>query len=280
MSIKYSRTGSFYIEKYTLNTPQSFMHYHHAYELYYILKGEREYFVGDSFFHVKEGELIFIPKNMIHRTGGFGATRFLVYFKNEFLEEYFSQQTIQRIVKDQPFVYTPPKKNEEELKALMFELLEEYVRYKIKEQGYDKFTVAKLLFDVLYFISKHPNQHIVSAADKSNANVRSHEIIKYINDNYNQPLTVKRISANFGLSEYYFSRFFSKKIGVPFVTYLNAIRIQHACDMLKQQQNTVTEISEHCGFSSSHYFNKVFKKEKGMSPSQYRNQFKVKTPKK
>ena len=280
MPIRYVKTKDFYIEKYTLKTPQGDMHYHHAYELYYILKGEREYFVGDSFFHVKEGELMFIPKNMIHRTDSFGATRFLVYFKDEFLEKYFSGQTIQRLVSDQPFVYAPPQKHAAELKELLFATLEEYVRYKIKETGYDEFAVAKLLFDVLYFISTHPNQHTDCAGAQTQRDNRSHEIIKYINDNYSQPLTVATLSEHFGISKDYFSHFFSKNIGITFVTYLNAIRIKKASDMLKQQQNTVSEISELCGFSSSHYFNKVFKQEKGMSPSQYRNQFKVKMPKK
>ena len=46
------------------------MHYQEEYEIYYILSGEWEYFVDDTFFPVKAGELIFVPHNMLHRTDG------------------------------------------------------------------------------------------------------------------------------------------------------------------------------------------------------------------
>ena len=55
--ITYAHTPDFHIEKYTLKKPQPDMHYHHSYELYYILEGEREYFIGDMFFKAKKGDL-------------------------------------------------------------------------------------------------------------------------------------------------------------------------------------------------------------------------------
>ena len=103
----------------------------------------------------------------------------------------------------------PTKQISAELKSLLYAPLEEYVRYKIKETGYDEFAVAKLLLDILYFISTHPNQHIDASGGQTQQDSRSHEIIKYINDNYSQPLIVSTLSEHFDISKDYFSHFFS-----------------------------------------------------------------------
>ena len=95
--IKYVQTPCFEIAKATLKKPQPNMHYHHAYELYYILEGEREYFVEDTFFKIKKGDLIWVPANMLHRTDGKGATRILTFVKPEFLNKYIRWNSAIRI---------------------------------------------------------------------------------------------------------------------------------------------------------------------------------------
>ena len=84
----YFPTKEFSIEKAIGNRPMSYMHHHNSYELYYMLSGEREYFIESSFFKVMPGDFILIPKNLIHRTAGKGAERILVYFSDIFLESF------------------------------------------------------------------------------------------------------------------------------------------------------------------------------------------------
>jgi hypothetical protein len=91
------------------------MHYHHAFEIYYLCHGEREYFIGDEFYRVTDGDLVFIPPNVLHRTSGKGAQRFLVYFSEEFLARYFTEQMIASLPLDQPLVFRP----DENLKHLI-----------------------------------------------------------------------------------------------------------------------------------------------------------------
>lgn len=277
MPIEYVQTEDFYIEKYTIKTPMSDMHYHHAYELYYIVDGERKYFVGDSFFSASKGDLVWVPRDMLHRTEGKGASRFLLYFKDSFLKKYFSDEAISRITSAKPFVFAAEAKYKEEFENMFFDLLKEYNRKKIHLEEYDEFSVILPLLKILYFIFSHENYYEKSISKPSE---RMHEIIKYINDNYHAPLTIQSVADEFGITKDHLCHIFPKYMGVTFITYLNTVRIKAACELMKKEKDSILEIANKCGFSSSHYFCKVFKKEKGMSPSEYRAQFKVVSSKK
>ena len=272
-SIQYVKTKDFFIEKYTIKIPQTDMHYHHAYEVYYVLDGEREYFIGDKFFRVKTGDLVWVPKDMLHRTDGKGATRFLLFFKESFLQEYLSENAVRRLAINEPFVFTAGEDVAKELKEMFFSMLEEFNKGKNPEEGFDAFLLSKKLSDLLFFISTNKNYYtdINTALDE-----RMHLIVKYINGNYPYVLGLQEIADKFGITKNHFCHAFSKAMGVTFITYLNTIRIKAACDMIKRDEDTLLEIANKCGFCSPHYFYRVFKREKGMSPSEYRNQFRKK----
>ena len=102
------------------------MHYHHSYEVYYVLEGEREYFVGDRFFKVGKSDLVWVPKDMLHRTDGKGATRILMFFNDEFLSKYYREEILHYVVKSEPFVFHADSKNDELLHTYFKQLLAEY----------------------------------------------------------------------------------------------------------------------------------------------------------
>lgn len=269
-SIQYVKTNDFFIEKYTLKTPQNDMHYHHAYELYYVIDGEREYFIGDKFFKVKRGDLVWVPKDMLHRTDGKGATRFLLFFKDTFIKKYLSAEAIEKLVSHEPFVFTAEAEHNTEFSNMFFVLLKEFNKSKSSEENCDEFLMAKQLSELLYYMYSHENHYTDTS---TNTNNRMHLIVKYINDNYAYELSIQELADKFGITKNHFCHVFTKHMGVTFITYLNTIRIKAACDMIKRDEDTILEISNKCGFCSPHYFYRVFKKEKGMSPSEYRRQF-------
>ena len=86
-----------------------------------------------------------------------------MYFKDVFLEKYFSNKTIKHIVRNEPFIFAPPKKHEEEFQKMFYDALNAYTGWKLQEEGYDEIRMAKTLLDILYFIATHPNQHVESA---------------------------------------------------------------------------------------------------------------------
>ena len=269
--IKHVQTPNFSIEKYTLKKPQPNMHYHHAYELYYILDGEREYFVGDTFFKIKKGDLIWVPANMLHRTDGKGATRILLFFKPEFINKYIQPAAASLLLKDEPFVFHADTANDKRLNLLFSKLMSEYANLEKQPDKYNEALVAGYLFEILFLLYTEENFYISDIPEDT----RTSKIIKYINENYAYISNMDEIADKFFISKYYLCRIFKESIGVSFVSYLNTVRIQAACELLRTEDLFLSDIAIRCGFNSTPYFCKVFKDEKGMSPSEYRNKRRI-----
>ena len=99
-------------------------------------------------------------------------------------------------------------------------------------------------------------------------------IKKYIDDNYTNPeITLEAISNEINYNKKYISTAFKKDMGLSIIEYLQKVRIQHACSMMKQGCKNVTEISFQSGFSSPQYFATVFRKNMHLSPKEYMKAF-------
>lgn len=94
---------------------------------------------------------------------------------------------------------------------------------------------------------------------------------RYIADNFqHSDLTLSAVSEYVGLNERYFSTCFSKQCGETFSSYLSALRIQNAKNLLRTTSFKVYEIASMSGYSTSENFNKAFKKAVGMTPNEYK----------
>ena len=93
----------------------------------------------------------------------------------------------------------------------------------------------------------------------------------FIMSNMFREVTLTDIAEYTGMSRAAFCVFFKKSTGKTFTDYLNTVRVEHACKLLKHSQIQVSEICYQSGFCSVPYFNRVFKRICGISPTQYRN---------
>ena len=94
--------------------------------------------------------------------------------------------------------------------------------------------------------------------------------VAYIQTHYHENISVDFISGYVGASRTYFSHKFKKEMLMSFTDYLNQIRIEKACRLLKTTLSTADEISRQVGFQDGRYFSTVFKKIMGCSPTAYR----------
>ncbi len=95
--------------------------------------------------------------------------------------------------------------------------------------------------------------------------------IDYIQEHYNEQVTLNEVAENIYVSTFYISRMFKKELGKSFVDYLNDVRIDKAKELLKDVKYKTYEVAEKVGISDPHYFSKLFKKYSGMTPSEYRD---------
>lgn len=110
----------------------------------------------------------------------------------------------------------------------------------------------------------------ISSIPQQPENVNIKKILDYIHDHFSEPLTLTDVAQHFHFNPSYLSSYFSTHTHEGFNEYLNKVRIEEASHLLVQRTDTISEISVKVGYSDHSYFCKVFKKIKGLSPSQYR----------
>jgi len=96
------------------------------------------------------------------------------------------------------------------------------------------------------------------------------EVIAYINDNYNQKLTLDSIANHVYFSKSYLSRIFKEEKGESLTSYINKVRIEKSKVLLADKSLSLVDISDMAGFEEQSYFTKVFKAVTGMSPGKFR----------
>ncbi|GMK48331.1 hypothetical protein PghCCS26_54610 [Paenibacillus glycanilyticus] len=95
------------------------------------------------------------------------------------------------------------------------------------------------------------------------------DTISYMNEHYMLPLTLSMLAGRAGMSEGHYTVLFKKQTGRTMTVYLRSLRIEKAKQLFSQTRLPAKEIAQQVGFSDYFYFSRMFKKEVGMSPSEY-----------
>lgn len=98
------------------------------------------------------------------------------------------------------------------------------------------------------------------------------EIMDYCTKNFTEQLTLDSIAEKLHLSKYYISHLINKKLGQNFNEYINKLRINEACGLLRTTDKKISDISEEVGFGTIRSFNRSFRAQVGATPAEYRMQ--------
>ncbi len=118
-----------------------------------------------------------------------------------------------------------------------------------------------IFMNTIAFIEDNQKEH----EDQSIKN-----IIKYIENHYNEQLSLNQLAETINMTPSYFSKYFKNKVGENFIDYLNQIRINNAKSLLVKGKMKIKDIAQEVGFISSNTFNVTFKKYEGTTPGIYR----------
>ncbi|WP_341301862.1 AraC family transcriptional regulator [Lysinibacillus sp. FSL H8-0500] len=95
--------------------------------------------------------------------------------------------------------------------------------------------------------------------------------IYYIEEHYDEQITISDVAKFINFSPTHFSRLFKKETGRNFVDYVAFTRIIKTLPLLRRYDYTIEKISSICGFNTPNYYSLTFKKYVGISPTNYRN---------
>lgn len=98
------------------------------------------------------------------------------------------------------------------------------------------------------------------------------KICAIIQKQFQEPPSMSDAASICNLSEGYFCRAFHEHTGLRYVEYIQAVRVEHFCHTIQESETSITDAAFEVGFNSLSQFNRVFRKMKGTSPRQWRNQ--------
>jgi AraC-like DNA-binding protein len=96
------------------------------------------------------------------------------------------------------------------------------------------------------------------------------DLADHIRNHFDNPLSLDEMALRCALNASYLSRSFKNKTGTTIFAYLNQIRIEKACLLLKNSGMTITEIAFSVGYNNISFFNRMFKRAMAMAPGKYR----------
>jgi len=99
------------------------------------------------------------------------------------------------------------------------------------------------------------------------------KITRYIEENFQKPLTIKYIAKEFGYNPSYIAHIFCDRLQVPFRTYLGNVRSEYVASQIRTTDKSLTEIAYDAGYCSLNSFCRCFKKHFSQTPSQYKKKF-------
>ncbi len=167
------------------------------------------------------------------------------------------------------------------LKVLEFALRAETIAYSVAGMTYnindrhDYLPTVMGISDMDTLWDWFRERIVFSSSSISNRNEeRSNDVIEaakdYIGANFTKNITLEDVSIEVNISSYYLSRIFKESTGENFIDYLTKLRIEKAKGLLSTTQYSMKEICAMCGYSDPNYFSKSFKKNVGVTPTEYR----------
>lgn len=127
---------------------------------------------------------------------------------------------------------------------------------------------------IMYELLQHVPYKILTSEEQATLSSRIgrlNRVINYVDENYNRKLLLQEIADSEQLSLTYLSHFIKEQLGMPFQSYLNHVRLEHAVSLLETTDLSLIDICLESGFSDTRYLNKLFYMRYGCTPKLYRN---------
>lgn len=231
-------------------------HLHKELELIYVVKGESHLLIDNKKMTISDGDLFICFPNQVHCYESSSRGQYFLFTMSpdfcigikDLLSDNIPVNNILRLSKDDDIIKT------------LFSAVAYHGLYK---ETFYAGCINHVLAVILQKIALSPRIQSNSSTLQS--------IIKYCTSNYTSDISLDDMSRELHLSKYHISHLLNNKLGISFSGYINMLRINNACELLRRTDKSIANVSEEVGFGSIRTFNRVFMQIMNTTPYNYRN---------
>ncbi|MCL6444065.1 MAG: AraC family transcriptional regulator [Alicyclobacillus sp.] len=253
------------------------MNWHDHLELIYVISGNATMSIDKKLFQVEAGDLLFINSKEIHASWDESDdTQMVAIVFNDALirnnridctEHRYILPILDREI-DIPTLLNHENPYLNEIRLSLEKLLMEFF---LKDFGYElivKSELFRIVTLILRFIQEQIRKKYSIQTSENDEQLK--ELLKYLQSNLAEHLTVDDAAKKMNLSPSHFCRVFKRKVGMTLIQYINLLRVQQAEKLLGDSLLPISVIAHQVGYSSITHFERVFRKYKNVSPSEFR----------
>ncbi len=244
-------------------------HWHKELEIIYLLNGTMGVVIEGQRYKLVQGDALVIDSNLIHEVQARQSMmQIIIHVDRDFIDSKLSGQgkylihcSREELVDEQLGAYL-------EILDCLKQLPPLYVQqptgYRIESESIALDVIYRLIRD--FSIPLHDDD----APSLTQRQMRTKEILQYVDAHYKEPLSLEDIAGEFSLSREYFSRLFRQSVGITFTEHLNRVRLTHIYhDLIATDQPIMRLIEEH-GFTNYKLFSRMFREIYGSTPRNVR----------
>ncbi len=260
-----------YNDVHLLPQEQIGMHDQDSWELSYIITGAGTKTIGDKEEPFESGEVVLVPPHIPH-CWRFGDKVTDTRGRISNISVMFTDRTLNLLSDLFPCLKEKTEAVKSRRDAVQFKREKARNIIAILQKMRTQTDAGRVpsFISLITEIAADGDERIVGSYTKPDPTQdRLEKTMLYLVCNFNREITLDGISAHVGMNRSAFCTFFKRAAGTTFFEYLNEYRIEKACRMLRQRERSISEICYMCGFNNVSYFNRMFKRVVGMSPSKY-----------
>lgn len=246
------------------------VHHHDFYEVYYLLRGEVEYWVDGRIIRMSPGDLLLINPMELHRPILEGAQqvyeRIVLWINKEYIESIDDggvqlSRCFDTSAPGHTHVIRPAASERTALTARMSDLVREFYSGEFGSE----LSAYGLFLQFMVQLNRMARHTEPSQEEAEQLSDLVQKTLGYIGAHLSDPMTVESIAARFYVSKYYLSHTFTREVGVSVYRYIMLRRLLMARQLLLSGESA-GQVCRSCGFSDYTSFYRAFKSEYGLSP--------------
>lgn len=251
------------------------LHFHNLMEIGICRQGLGDIYMDEEILRYKDGDITLIPENYPHITisdgEGTNYWEYIFFDLKSVVEELFPDNPVFRTEIVASITKRAVMTNSIEDKALaghINSVIKEFADKRLYHQKIIKLHMQAIVLELLRRDASLPIADDCQIKGTNMSQIAA--ALDYVNKNYDKQMKAAELADICSMSETHFRRIFESYIKMSPMDYVNLIRIQKACELMKKSNDSMDTIAVKCGFTTTSTFNRNFRKFLDTSPYQWK----------